>query len=119
MRQEIQIRWKLRIWLLKKLKVFHTIKPMAVADDFIGCSHFCFGFACLFFQNFHKKIDIVHAMAIYFGGYRLDEKMKLDKYEQSIEDYILEYKRVSAKKEDKIKNILKKSTEKKSDANMD
>ena len=63
----------------------------------------------LFFKKNIKKIDIVHALPIYFGGYRLDEKMKLDKYEQSVEDYILKHRGVSAKKEDKVKNILKKS----------
>ncbi len=40
--------------------------------------------------------------------------MKLDKYEQSIEDNISEYKSISAKKGDKVKSILKKSKEKKS-----
>ncbi len=40
--------------------------------------------------------------------------MKLDKYEQEIENDILEYKSVSDKKRDKINNIIKKVNEKKS-----
>ena len=40
-------------------------------------------------------------------------KIKLDKYEQSIEENILGYKTVSDKKKSRIKNIVKKANEKK------
>ena len=40
-------------------------------------------------------------------------KIKLDKYEQSIEENILGYKTVSDKKKRRINNIIKKANEKK------
>lgn len=41
------------------------------------------------------------------------KRTKLDKFEQGVEDTILEYKTVSAGKKKKIQNILKKTNEKK------
>ena len=41
------------------------------------------------------------------------KKTKLDKLEQGVEDTILEYKTVSARKKKRIQNIIKKANEKK------